>query len=47
LAAEQTKAADMSNKISFYGQAYKKLQDKLAGVLCRFLPTYGSALGPV
>lgn len=31
LSAQEQKAADMSNKISFYGQAYKKLQDKLAG----------------
>eukprot|EP00884_Botryococcus_braunii_P016690 jgi/Botrbrau1/3704/Bobra.0008s0029.1 len=30
LNVQEQKVADMGNKISFYGQAYKKLQDKLA-----------------
>jgi hypothetical protein len=33
LAAEQNKAADLGGKITFYGDAYKKLQGKLTGRL--------------
>jgi hypothetical protein len=31
LAAEQNKVTDLNNKLSFYGDAYKRLQGKLAG----------------
>jgi hypothetical protein len=47
LAVEQAKKQEFATKIEFYGNAYQKLQGKLAGMVFSPVCMHGPHSGPV